>query len=219
MAFGRKRELIQTLKPDLLILQECSQADVLKTEAPFKLWVGTNKHKGLGIIGFAEHDYKIDESYTNDLPWFIPLQITDIDLQILAVWACVKTPQLRHVRVTHAAIDHYQQFIRNAPTIVAGDFNSNTIWDKLHSNKTHSLVVERLHNFGLESLYHYQTHEQQGLETTPTLYMYRNPEKGYHIDFMFVKDSLLARSLMEIGKPESWLSESDHMPVVMDVNL
>ena len=217
MAFTRKRGRMQSLKPDLLILQECSEKDILETEAPFRHWVGTNKHKGLGVIGFAEHDYKIDESCTNDLPWFIPLQITDLNLQVLAVWTCVKTPQLRHVRVTHSAIDHYQQFIDKAPTIIAGDFNSNTIWDKGHPKRSHSLLVEKLHGLGLESLYHHQTTELEGAETTPTLYMYRNPAKGYHIDYAFLSGSLLSGAWMEIGNPNVWLSESDHMPVILDI--
>lgn len=217
MSFARKRELMLALKPDVLILQECSEKDIIETKAPFKHWVGSNKHKGLGVIGFAEHEYKISDQYTAELPWFIPLEITDLNLHILAVWAHVKTQQLRYVRVTHAAIDHYQQFITESPTIITGDFNSNTIWDKLHSSRSHSLLVEKLHNLGIDSLYHYQTQELEGAETTPTLYMYRNPEKGYHIDFVFMSDSLLDKSKINIGKPDIWLSESDHVPVEVTV--
>lgn len=219
MAFGRKRELIQALNPDLLILQECSEKDILETDAPFKHWAGTNNRKGLGIIGYAEHDYKVSNLYTDELPWFIPLEIADINLHVLAVWAHVKTQQLRYVRVTHAAIDRYQNFITESPTVITGDYNSNTIWDKLHPKRSHSLLVEKLHGLGIDSLYHKQTKELEGSEATPTLYMYRNPEKGYHIDFAFMTDSLLPRSVMEIGKPEIWLRESDHMPVVADINL
>jgi endonuclease/exonuclease/phosphatase family metal-dependent hydrolase len=219
MAFARKRELIQSHKPDLLILQECSEADILETNAPFKHWVGTNKHKGLGIIGYADHDYIINDSYTDELPWFIPVEIADLNLHVLAVWAHVKTQQLRYVRVTHEAVDHYKQFITESPTIITGDFNSNTIWDKLHPKRSHSLLVEKLHGLGLDSLYHAQTKELEGAETTPTLYMYRNPEKGYHIDFVFMTENMLAGSTMEIGKPEEWLMQSDHMPIFVNTDI
>lgn len=219
MAFRSKREAILELKPDLLILQECSEQDIIDTEAPFAHWVGKNKNKGLGIIGFGKHDYRISETYNNELPWYIPLEITDLNLHVLAVWAHVKTQQLRYVRVTHAAINHYNQFISESPTVIAGDFNSNTIWDKLHPSKSHSLLVDNLQNLGLNSLYHYQNKELHGSETTPTLYMYRNLEKGYPIDFVFMTDSLLEKSVMKIGDAETWLNKSDHLPIITDLDI
>jgi exonuclease III len=217
MSFARKRALMLDLKPDILILSEVSKKDIDETPADFKYWVGSNSHKGLAVLGYGEHDYRISEKYTDELPWFIPLEITDLDLHILGLWAHVKTQQLRYVRVTHAAVDHYQDFITSAPTIMAGDFNSNTIWDKLHPKRSHSLLVEKLDELGLKSLYHEQNHEAQGQELTNTQYMYRHRDKGYHIDFAFLSNSLLGGATMEIGDPDLWLAQSDHMPIILDV--
>ncbi len=217
MSFGRKRELILALEPDILILQEVSQQDVEATPADFKHWVGTNPHKGLAIIAFGKHDYRISDLYTDELPWFIPLEITDLNIHILGVWAHVKNPQLRHIRVVHAAIEHYRDFIAAAPTIITGDFNSNTIWDKLHAERSHSPMVAKLATIGLKSLYHEVHNEDQGKELTPTLYMYRHQDKGYHIDYMFMPNELIVGATMQVGAPDEWLAVSDHMPLIVNV--
>src|SRR5262245_13891534 len=117
MSFGRKRDLVMAMQPDLLILQEVSRRDIDDLPTSFKHWIGSNPHNGLAVVAFGDHDYAIADCGTDDLPWFIPLRIGDLDLQVIAVWACVKTPQFRYVRVTHAALDCFDSFIRAAPTI------------------------------------------------------------------------------------------------------
>jgi endonuclease/exonuclease/phosphatase family metal-dependent hydrolase len=217
MAFARKRELVMALQPDLLILQEVSRRDVDALPAAFTHWAGANPHKGLAIVGFGEHDYTIAECATDELPWFIPLRIADLDLQVIAVWACVKTPQFRYVRVTHAALDRFEAFIRAAPTIMAGDFNSNTIWDNKHGLLDHTHMTARLDELGLRSLYHVQRGEQHGAELTHTWYMYRNRTKGYHLDYAYVPEALMPGASLAIGQPDVWPPHSDHMPLIVDV--
>jgi endonuclease/exonuclease/phosphatase family metal-dependent hydrolase len=218
MAFGRKRDLIMALDPDILILQEVSKKDIEETKADFKHWVGTNPHKGLAIIAFGEHEYRLSDLYTDDLPWFIPLEIADLNLHILGVWAHVKNPQLRYVRVIHAAIEHYQSFIHSAPTIIAGDFNSNTIWDKLHAESSHTPLVAKLNAFGLKSVYHEVHDEEQGKELLNTQYMYRHRDKGYHIDYMFIPSQFVGEITLRIGEPDEWLLVSDHMPLIAEIS-
>lgn len=218
MAFARKREIIMKLRPDVLLLQECSEKDVVDTDAIFNHWVGSNPNKGLGVIGFAKHDYRVSGLYDDSLPWFIPLDIIDINLHIIATWAHVKTKQLRYVRVTNKAIEHYREFINESPILIAGDFNSNTIWDKYHPDNSHSDMVKKLKEMNIDSLYHYRENQLQGSETKKTLYMYRNKSKGYHIDFAFVTKDLLDRSIMEIGNADKWLDYSDHVPIIIDID-
>jgi endonuclease/exonuclease/phosphatase family metal-dependent hydrolase len=126
----------------------------------------------------------------------------------------VKTPQLRYVRVLHAALAHYDAFIREAPTVMIGDFNSNAIWDKRHNERSHSLLVEKLAGLGLHSVYHVLEAEGHGSETIPTWYMYRHHDKGYHLDYAFAPMQMIADARVEIGAPEQWLGASDHMPLV-----
>jgi endonuclease/exonuclease/phosphatase family metal-dependent hydrolase len=217
MSFARKRELVMALQPDLLILQEVSRRDIDDLPADFKHWIGNNPHKGLAIVAFGDHEYTIADCGTGELPWFIPLRIADLDLHIIAVWACVKTPQFRYVRVIHAALDCFESFIRAAPTIMAGDFNSNTIWDNKHGALDHTHMTARLESLGLRSLYHVLNTENHGEEITPTWYMYRNRTKGYHIDYFYVPEPFNPTASLAIGHPDAWLPQSDHMPLTLDL--
>jgi len=219
MGFEKKRDVLMSLKPDIAVLQECSAKDIAHTDAPFKHWVGSNTHKGMAIIGFATYTYTIDSSYSQEWPWFLPVRVEDVPLHILGLWVCVKDQGLRYVRVTHQAIDHYARFLSVPDMIVIGDFNSNTIWDKLHREHSHSQLVEKLGSFRLVSAYHTLRGEIQGQEITPTLFMYRNLAKSYHIDYAFVSPAISRSCELLIGEPSEWLHKSDHMPLILTLSI
>nr|HET6902514.1 endonuclease/exonuclease/phosphatase family protein [Ktedonobacteraceae bacterium] len=219
MGFEKKRDAIMRLQPDILVLQECSAKDIENTDAPCKHWVGSNKHKGMAIIGFANHEYHIDGLYTEEWPWFLPLRVDDVPLHILGLWACVKDQRIRYVRVTHKAVDHYAKFLSLPQVIIIGDFNSNTMWDRLHRTRSHSELVEKLESLGLVSVYHTLRGEIQGQEVTPTQFMYRNRAKSYHLDFAFVSKALSCSCELLIGNPGEWIDKSDHMPLILTISL
>jgi hypothetical protein len=74
-----------------------------------------------------------------------------------------------------------------------------------------------LEELGIVSLYHAQTGEEQGKEKQATFYMYRKPEKPYHIDCAFISKEMLPGSIMKIGSPSDWMEFSDHMPLAVDL--
>jgi endonuclease/exonuclease/phosphatase family metal-dependent hydrolase len=219
MGFEKKRDAVMSLQPDIVVLQECSAKDIASTNAPFKHWVGSNKHKGMAIIGFANHEYTIDGLYTEEWPWFLPLRVDDVPLHILGLWACVKDRRIRYVRVTHKAVDHYVKFLSMPQVIIIGDFNSNTIWDALYRERSHSELVEKLERLGLVSVYHTLRGEIQGQEMIPTQFMYRNKTKSYHLDFAFVSKALSSSCELLIGEPSEWMNKSDHMPLILTISL
>jgi endonuclease/exonuclease/phosphatase family metal-dependent hydrolase len=219
MGFEKKREALLSFQPDIVVLQECSARAIEQTDAPFKHWVGSNTNKGMAILGFANHAYQLDPSYTEEWPWFIPVRVDDVPLHILGLWACVKEPRLRYVRVTHQALEHYASFLAWPHTVFIGDFNSNTRWDPLHRKWSHSSLVEKLGRLGLVSVYHTLRGERQGEEVTPTQFMYRNLTKSYHLDFAFVSQELLSTCELIIGNPSEWLAKSDHMPLLLTLSL
>ena len=219
MSYATKQKELLTFQPDVVIIQECSEKSVKECGATFSHWVGKNPHKGLAVAGFGNHAYTLDPSYTDDYPWFIPLRVDDEQLNILGVWAHVKNQRERYVRITHRAIDHYKTFLERGVSIIIGDFNSNTIWDKKHTGQSHSELVNKLEQLHLRSIYHYQTQEVQGSEKLATLYMYRHKDKGYHIDYAFLSTCLLDKTRLLIPDPEFWLTRSDHLPLILDINL
>ena len=72
--------------------------------------------------------------------------------------------------------------------MIAGDWNSNAIWDKLGWRISHTAKVGILEGLGIVSVCHSLTGKRDGEETVPTLYWRDRTEDSltYHIDFAFV---------------------------------
>lgn len=77
--------------------------------------------------------------------------------------------------------------------------------------------MKELQELGLSSLYHRERSEAQGKESTPTFFMNRKRERPYHIDYAFLSEVLLPAAAVEIGRPDSWLEHSDHMPFIVRI--
>jgi endonuclease/exonuclease/phosphatase family metal-dependent hydrolase len=219
MGYATKQEGILALRPDLVVLQECSERHIEASGAPFAHWVGKNPHKGLGVLGFGERTYTLSAVHTSAHPWFLPIRVEDEHLNVLGVWASVKEGQERYVRITHRAIDYYRVFLQGDRAIAIGDFNSNSIWDTHNPGSSHSALVEKLEQLHMRSAYHAQTQEAQGRERDSTFFLYRHRDKGYHIDYAFISQSLLDRAALTILDPVTWLQRSDHLPLLLDIHL
>lgn len=153
----------------------------------------------------------------------MPLTVTkpDFNLTLFAVWA--NNPQdkkYQYVGQIWKAINHYKKLLENENVILAGDFNSNSIWDMPRRNFNHSHVVEYLEKKRVFSTYHNYYNQKQGGEIHPTLFMYRHSDKPYHIDYCFASGSLIEKlENVEIGSYEQWREYSDHMPVIVNFDL
>ena len=55
----------------------------------------------------------------------------------------------------------------------------------------------------------------------PTFYLHRSKSKPYHIDYVFVHDTVLAgaKPLVDVGEWADWIELSDHMPLAVDMEL
>jgi exonuclease III len=227
MAFRKKAEVILAHKPDILIVPECECPDKLKfdpnTQKPNQiLWFGTNQHKGLGIFSYGEFTLKLRKTHNPKIQLVIPVAVKGRGLQftLYAVWAYnPNDPDGTYVEQVWKAIHHYDKHLDNKSTIWAGDFNSNTIWDRKYRQGNHSSVVKRLEEKGIFSTYHLHHKQKQGKEKHPTLYMYRHKDKPYHIDYCFVSADLADKlHSVEIGDHKFWTQYSDHVPVIVTFN-
>src|SRR6185369_4489587 len=85
------------------------------------------------------------------------------------------------------ALVRYRDFLSHPAAMIAGDLNSNTIWDKPGWRINHSTKVRLLEEkFGLVSAWHAVREEPHGQETVPTLYWRDRTKDGptYHIDYV-----------------------------------
>ncbi len=107
-----------------------------------------------------------------------------------------------------------------ANVIIAGDFNSNAIWDEWDRWWNHSDVVNELNEIGIDSFYHSYTGEQQGKETQPTFYFRRCPDRPYHIDYVFGSKTHMEKLIeVRLGQRDHWLPLSDHVPLFCEFDV
>ena len=153
--------------------------------------------------------------------WVIPVRVHGaIDFNLLAVWACpVGTKRAdNYIGQVYRCLVEQSGWFGKAPLVVAGDLNSNSQWDANRPGRNHTEVVRLFESHGLISAYHAHNGENQGAETLPTYYFYRHQDKPFHIDYVFVPKDWKLRSV-EVGAFREWGHLSDHVPVVVDLNI
>jgi endonuclease/exonuclease/phosphatase family metal-dependent hydrolase len=222
MALRRKLREVASLDADVLVLQECSRADAeLLKSIGLKLacWTGNNQHKGLALA--AKPELKLTARAVRGIQWAIRGATGNgSPLGIVAMWACAtENSEERYIRQVHKLLDRGVLEALPAASVFLGDFNSNTIWDRMHRELNHSRAVDKFDLAGYKSAYHGLRNEPQGKEATPTFFLQRNRKKPYHIDYAFLSPQM-RRDLrnLEIGKPAAWLQLSDHMPFSIEIS-
>ncbi|WP_299756687.1 endonuclease/exonuclease/phosphatase family protein [uncultured Pontibacter sp.] len=220
-AFRKKFENLLDFRADIYIIQECEDPEQTQHKAYRKwaqnyLWVGSSKNRGLGI--FAGEHIKLqplDWSNTfidHTVRHFLPCLVND-DFQLIGVWAHQNdSPTFGYIGQVWKYLQVNKPRLQKA--LLAGDFNSNKIWDQWDRWWNHSDVVKELSELGIESLYHKHHQEEQGQESIPTFYFNRKHDRPYHIDYMFGSSEFLSTLVkLEISKKEEWLQVSDHLPI------
>lgn len=226
-ALRNKFEHLNDFDSDIYIIQECEDTErtthkEYKHWAENHLWIGETKNKGIGVFAKKEIDLKIldwsNKFKDHEVKHFLPCSINN-NFNLLAVWTHQNnSPNFGYIGQFWKYIQNHKGKLNNS--IIAGDFNSNTIWDEWDRWWNHSDVVRELEELEIKSLYHLYVKEEQGKETTPTFFLHRKKEKPYHIDYVFASkrfsDNL---KNIEIGNIENWLNLSDHLPVICEFNL
>jgi len=235
----KKTHVIDRLNADVLIVQECedpSQSpEAFRSWAGDYLWKGNNKNKGIGV--FARNGHSITPLRwsrtfsitglsglsqastwsTEDLKLFLPFLI-DNAITTLAVWTKGSgNMAFGYIGQLWKFLQLHRGDLQTGRCIIAGDFNSNAIWDKPDQWWNHTEVVRELEAIGLHSLYHKQKNQAQGKEKDATFFLYRNPNKAYHIDYIFASEAIAGASRYGSGSVTEFLSVSDHIPIWLEL--
>lgn len=211
--FREKYKKIKEINADIYVIQECENPDETQNEdyrvfANHCIWTGTYKNKGLGIFVSPNVTITNNNWPSYCLKNFISVKVNG-SFDLLAVWT--GKPYIEEYFIYHSINEKY--YTDNM--VLIGDFNSNKIWDKKHRHRNHSAAVELLNDIGLTSAYHLKYNEEQGEETVNTFFLYKDKNKGYHIDYAFVNEKNI-RSY-EIMTKDEWLYYSDHKPIVLEL--
>ena len=225
-AFRKKFNQIAALDADVYIIQECENPKLVSVE--FKnyldftenhLWHGDNNHKGVGI--FTRPNFGIEKVSLNhewrgkSLKLFVPflLKTPMSEYKMLGLWSHgAGAKAFAYIGQSWLFLQNNKDFFRNA--IVAGDFNSNVIWDAWDRWWNHSDFVREMGDLGLSSVYHAVHREQQGKELQKTFYLQRNKDKKYHIDYMFAEAGIINQTVnFLVHDFDEWKELSDHVPI------
>ncbi|WP_416866626.1 MAG: endonuclease/exonuclease/phosphatase family protein [Imperialibacter sp.] len=222
-AFRRKFEYISKLNADIYIIQECEDPTqsnhfgYMEWSSNY-LWIGDSKNKGLGIFAKPEIEITpLDWPNTfrdHSVKYFLPC-VVNKEFQLLGVWAHGnKSPNFGYIGQFWKYLQtNFELFDK---IIIAGDFNSNAIWDEWDRWWNHTDVLNTLQKKGILSLYHLMRGEEQGKEFTPTFFLQKNPGKPYHIDYFFASEDFHAPKQFQIEPHEKWIRISDHVPLVLE---
>lgn len=225
MAFRKKANKILSFNPDVLIVQECEHIDKIIFEASLPqptsaVWYGDSVHKGLGVFSFNGFRLRKCRNHNAALKTIAPIEIISntYNVMLFAIWANnASDPDGQYVTQVWKAIHHYSRQIKGKQTILAGDFNSNAIWDRKSRIGNHSDVVAKLANKGIKSCYHHHHNQAHGREAHPTFFLYKHEDKPYHLDYCFASSDLTDSILnVEIGQHKDWYPYSDHVPIIID---
>jgi exodeoxyribonuclease-3 len=230
--FHRKAAALAALAPDIAVISECAAPEILAEKAPGfapsgMLWTGDNRHKGLAVFSFGGYELTTVRRRAVPIAYALAARVSGPQsFNLLALWAHYgKAPRTVDAPgPTLAAVDAYRRFLREQPSIVAGDLNNHTRWDKPGKASNHANAVARLAALGLASAYHRFFGATPGAEAHPTLYWRDRTEHGpsYHIDYAFASEGLLQRvGAVRIGTHAEWVASglSDHVPVIVDIEL
>jgi exonuclease III len=220
MGFDKKADALLSLNPDVAVVPECSEKSTgaLRQRGYETLWLGSNLLRGLGV--FCRKEWSIRALPQPQQKWIAPVEVdAPTPFTLLAVWACRSdTHADRYIRQVYLALMSHPEWFNGTPVVLAGDFNSNKIWDGKRRVGNHSDVVKILAERGLVSGYHEFLAEAQGAESRPTFYMNRYAHRPYHIDYIFIPREWAPRlKTVDVGEYERWSKLSDHCPVVVDI--
>ena len=221
MGLHKKADALCSLNPDLAVIPECSEisAIALQDRGFESLRFGSNPLKGIGI--FCRKGLSIRALHQPHQNWIVPVAVDAPEpFTLLAVWAC-KMGDGRaesYIGLVYQALMSHPEWFGSTPVLLAGDLNSNRIWDAKREVGNHSDVVRVVAERGMVSAYHEFFGEAQGAETRRTFYQFRHEHRPYHIDYIFLPREWASRlRSVNVGDFERWSKLSDHCPVVVEL--
>ena len=126
---------------------------------------------------------------------------------------------------------------------MCGDFNSNSVFDDEHTyvythrdkdgyNKHHTNLDRKLNDlYGLYSVYHNVSGEENGKETQFTFFQARHLNEAFHLDYVYANKKIIGNTTLtkngeklnedshntfEILDFWHWVCLSDHLPLVFE---
>jgi exonuclease III len=216
-SYHKKVPLLNTLAPDIAVVQECAKPAAQDEQC---LWFGDDPKQGVAVQAYGSYQLRPFPLVADVPRYFIAVEVTGPNSFLLVtVWA-QKDRSHPYVEGVIRAVEMYRDLFNQYSVVIAGDFNSNSIWDsKRRNGRNHAGLVRLLSELGLESAYHAFHRESHGTESQPTFDFRKSATVQYHIDYCFIPTKWLpAVNRVEIGTYVDWTKHSDHRPLLVDIS-
>lgn len=220
---GRKVRHVLAPTPDVAVLSEVGAECVeLMGGSSHAAWIGARGKRGLAVVGL--NGWQIEDKSDDDAPerLFLPVIAKRADEEVRVLGCCVKNDSGYALPVL-GALERYRDFLREGPTIVAGDFNLTVRLDaKRSAARRCQPVMDGLADLGFKSAWHEHSGEDYGAESIPTHFWrwQATPEAAFHIDYIFASSDFAIRQV-KIGTHADFAATavSDHAPIIADLAL
>lgn len=222
LALHKKADALLALKPDVAVIQECAKPERWQQAlgASAALWHGENPAKGIAVLSFGEWMLEPVELFATDCRLFIPARVRGpLEFNLLGVWTkeAANSRRNSYIGQMHIALDFYRDFLAQQASVVAGDWNSNAIWDAARPMNNHTHAVVRLVELGMVSAYHTYHRCAHGCEVHMT--HRHNLGNRFHLDYCFVPRAWAQHiGGVQVGGSK-WYKLSDHAPLTVDISL
>jgi exodeoxyribonuclease-3 len=181
----------------------------------------------VGVFSWTGLELSRAENYDPAIRHCIPVKVSGaVRFNLLAIWAMqANDRRLSYIAQVNLGLINYQAFIQETDTVLIGDLNSNPRSSEgnqrsqhVHRLGSHDWVVRSLSDLDLVSAYHYYFRQKHGQESAYTYFFARKLDRPYHLDYIFIPRRWLKRlKKVMVGKPETWLKNSDHCPVTVEI--
>jgi endonuclease/exonuclease/phosphatase family metal-dependent hydrolase len=217
LQYLKKSKQIDSFDADVLVIQECESLPNDYKPGYQLFWVGNNEKKGLAVLVRGTNSFIVKKE-TNDFAYFLPVQ-TDFGL-VIGVWSFNRRAKKFGRKVSGYIVDALEAFepeiSSNAKVVIAGDFNNGPRWDlKGFHRNNFRLIQSELISRGFISAYHTAFSEEPGSEKLGTHFHQRNPQKNFHIDYIYSKGFRVAG--VQLEEFANWKEFSDHVPLTAEL--
>lgn len=209
----KKIDHVLAMDADLFVLPEIGNKDMVSLPESYDMiWCGDDDvpDKGLGVIWKQHLSVHLVREYKK-IPHHLPLIVEDDGnpLFLLACWPTTRGINKSYPQLLLEALKEYSFYLDRFDALAIGDFNC-FIGQKgvKKSTGTFEDCIREFEKHGMRSMYHEQTGESFGKESTETFYWRFNVESPFFLDYAF---SNLTPKSFEIGEWEKEIS--DHRPL------
>ena len=120
-----KLAALAKLTPDVAVVQECARPDA-SPDGGADVWFGNNPQQGVAVV--ASNGFEAEALSVTGSASACAARISGpMSFNLLAVWA-QSTPT--YARAVLDALEEHRTFLLEGPSVVAGDFNTNTLLNR-----------------------------------------------------------------------------------------